>query len=99
MQPVYRVIKTTEELRTDEYMFPQPETVAVETIWHPITPDAQIIGSPKEIWSKEGEPCPKAGVWQPTDPGAAPRSYKAGEPMASLGSAFGLTVWRWIAER
>lgn len=99
MQPAYRVLKTTEELRTDEYMFPAPETVAVETIWHPIKPVASVIATSDEIWSKQGEPCPKAGLWQPTDPGAAPRIYRTGEPMASLGSAFGLTVWRWVADR
>lgn len=38
MQPVYRVIKTTEELRTDEQMFPKPETLAVETTWYPFKP-------------------------------------------------------------
>ena len=99
MQPAYRVLKTTEELRTDEYMFPPPETVAVETVWHLIKPAASVIAASDEIWSKEGEPCPKAGLWQATDPGAAPRIYQAGEPMASLGSAFGLTVWRWVAGR
>jgi len=38
MQPVYRVVKTTEELRTDDCMFPSPETVAVATTWHPVIP-------------------------------------------------------------
>jgi hypothetical protein len=36
MQPVYRVVKTTEELSTEDYMFPPPETVAVATTWHPV---------------------------------------------------------------
>jgi len=38
MQPAYRVVKTTEELRTEECMFPAPETVAVATTWHPVIP-------------------------------------------------------------
>lgn len=99
MQPVYQVIKTTEELRTEECMFPQPETLAVETTWHPLKPAVSILPASGELWSKQGEPCPRTGVWQPTDPGAARRIYTAGEPMASLGSAFGLTVWRWVADR
>lgn len=99
MQPAYRVVKTTEELRTEDYMFPPPETLAVETTWHPFKPIAPVIQAACELWSKEGEPCPKAGVWQPTDPGAAQRTYIAGEPMAGLGSAFGFTVWRWVADR
>jgi hypothetical protein len=99
MQPVYRVIKTSEELRTESYMFPPPETLAVATTWHPLVPLAPQANSNKELWAKAGEPCPKAGVWQPTDPGASERTYKAGEPMASLGSPYGISVWRWVAER
>jgi hypothetical protein len=99
MQPVYRVIKTSEELRTEDYMFPPPETLAVATTWHPLVPLAPQANANKELWAKAGEPCPKAGVWQPTDPGVAERTYKAGEPMASVGSPYGISVWRWVAER
>jgi hypothetical protein len=99
MQPVYRVVKTSEELRTDSYMFPPPETLAVATTWHPVIPFTPQVDANKELWAKAGQPCPKAGVWQPTDPGAAQRIYKEGEPMADLGSPYGISVWRWVAER
>jgi hypothetical protein len=36
MQPVYKVIKTTEELRTELQMFPLPQTVAIATTWYPL---------------------------------------------------------------
>jgi len=36
MQAVYKVIKTTEELRTESQMFPAPQTVAIATTWHPV---------------------------------------------------------------
>jgi hypothetical protein len=99
MQPVYRVIKTTEELRTKESMFPPPETIATATTWHPVIPSTPQTGQTEDLWAKAGEPCPKAGIWQPTDPGAAQRTYAAGEPMADLKSAFGFTVWRWLADQ
>lgn len=99
MQAVYKVIKTTEELRTETDMFPPPETVAIATTWHPV-----IAAPPKpetitELWSKAGQQCPKEGVWEPTDPGAARQYYRVGDVMLSLGSAHGHTVWRWISER
>jgi hypothetical protein len=99
MQPAYRVVKTTEELRTEEQMFPYPETVAVATSWHPVIPSGRQAETKEELWAKAGEPCPKAGIWQPTDPGAAQRTYEAGETMAQLKSPHGLTVWRWVADR
>lgn len=99
MPPAYRVIKTTEELRTDEYMFPPPETIAVTTTWHPIITSNPQPEVNQELWAKAGQPCPKTGIWQPTDPGAAPRAYMVGEPMGDLKSAFGFTVWRWVADR
>lgn len=99
MQPAYRVVKTSEELRTADYMFPPPETVAVATIWHPVKPSCHQAAPNEELWAKAGESCPRAGIWQPTDPGAARRTYQVGDTMANLGSAFGLTVWRWIADR
>lgn len=99
MQPVFRVIKTTEELRSEEAMFPAPETVAVATTWHPVTRSGRSADLDKELWAKAGERCPRAGVWQPTDPGAPQRTYEAGETMADLGSTYGISVWRWVAER
>lgn len=99
MQPVYHVVKTKDELRTKEDMFPSPETVAVATTWHPLIPFGRPAVKDEDLHSKAGEPCPKAGLWQPLEPGAGPRSYVAGETMAHLGSAYGFTVWRWIADR
>jgi len=99
MQPVYHVIKTTEELRTPERMFPRPQTVAVATVWHPVIATSRKVESTQELWAKAGDVCPKTGLWQPTDPGAQTRNYNAGDKMLSLGSAQGLTVWRWLADR
>lgn len=99
MQPAYRVVKTSEELRTEEQLFPEPETIAVATIWHPVVPSGRPAMKKEELWAKAGEPCPKAGIWQPTDPGAASQTYAAAEAMANLGSAQGLTVWRWVADQ
>ncbi len=99
MQPVYCVLKTSEELATKEDMFPSPETVAVATTWYPLIPSGRQASNNEELRSKAGEPCPKAGIWQPMEPGAAPRSYAVGDTMANLGSAYGITVWQWIADR
>ena len=99
MQAVYKVIKTTEELRTETDMFPPPETVAIATTWHPVIAAPPKPETNTELWSKAGQQCPKEGVWEPTDPGAARRYYRVGDVMLSLGSAHGHTVWRWISER
>ena len=99
MQPVYKVIKTTEELRTETDMFPPPETVAIVTTWHPVIVAPPKAKTPTELWSKAGQQCPREGVWEPTDPGAARRYYRVGDLMLSLGSAHGYTVWRWVSER
>jgi hypothetical protein len=99
MQPAFRVTKTKEELKAEGVSIPTAETVAVATTWHPVIPSGRQAEQDKELWAKAGEPCPKAGIWQPTDPGAAQRTYEAGETMASLRSAYGLTVWRWVADR
>ena len=99
MLPVYRVIKTPEELRTAEDMFPSPETVAVATTWHPVKPTGRHIDPHADRRAKAGQPCPKAGLWQPLEPGAGPRLYAEGETMADLKSAYGFTVWTWIADR
>jgi hypothetical protein len=99
MQPVYRVVKTSEELETEDDIFPLPETVAVATTWHPLIPSGRPAITNQELRAKAGGPCPKTGIWQPMEPGAASRSYVAGETMANLGSAYGITVWQWIADR
>jgi hypothetical protein len=103
MQPAFRVTKTVEELKreSDGAIVTRPETVAVATTWYPVIPSSRTINidTDKELHAKAGQPCPKAGVWQPMEPGAAPRSYQANETMANLGSAYGLTVWRWVADR
>lgn len=99
MQPAYQVTKTAEELKAEGVLLPYPETVAVPAIWHPVLPSRQPATDHNEIWAKAGDPCPKSGIWLPTDPGAMQRTFQAGETMADLGSAFGFTVWRWIADR
>lgn len=99
MQPVYRVIKTSAEVQAEGMLCPIPETVAVATTWHPVVPRSPDPSQQVELWAKAGETCPKAGIWRSTDPGATPRSYEAGETMAHAGSAYGLTVWRWEADR
>lgn len=103
MQPAFRVIKTVEELKreSDGAIVTCPETVAVATIWHPVIPSGRMIDvdTNKELQAKAGQPCPRAGIWQPMEPGAAQRSYKENETMPDLGSAYGITVWRWIADR
>ena len=99
MQPAFRVTKTKEELKAEGVLCPIAETVAVATGWHPVIPSVPQPDAAKELRAKEGERCPKAGIWQPTDPGAAQRSYEAGETMAGLKSAFGFTVWQWMADR
>ena len=99
MQPVYLVVKTTEELKTEACMFPPPETIALETIWHPLIPSGRFVETDTELRAKAGEPCPKAGIWESMDTGAMrQRSYEAGEMMGNLGSAYGITVWRWMAD-
>lgn len=99
MQPVYRVLKTTEELRTESNMFPYPETLALETVWHPFIPSARQVETDNELRAKAGESCPKTGVWEAMDAGAArQRTYQVGETMGNLGSAYGITVWRWSAD-
>lgn len=100
MQPAYRVTKTTEEImREDKNLFvTQPETIAVATTWYQLIPTIPQP-TPENLQEKAGQPCPRAGVWQPLEPGAAQRTYALGEPMADLKSAYGFTVWRWIADR
>lgn len=99
MQPVYRVVESDEDLTTEDDVFPLRETVAVATTWHPLIPSGRPAEATQELHAKAGEPCPKAGVWQPMEPGAAQRNYADGETMADLRSAYGITVWRWMADR
>lgn len=99
MQPAFRVTKTKEQLKAEGVLCPYPETVAVATTWYPLIPSGRQIETNEELRAKAGEPCPKAGIWQPMDPGAPTRAYEAGETMANLGSAYGITVWQWIADR
>lgn len=100
MQPVYLVVKTTEELRTEACMFPPPETIALETIWHPLRPSVRQAEDDEELRAKAGQPCPRAGVWKSIDSGAVrQRMYELGETMGNLGSAYGITVWLWMADR
>lgn len=99
MQPAYRVVKTKEEVRAEGILCPSAETVAVATTWHPVVLSGRQPEPERELWAKAGQPCPKAGIWQPTDPGAAQRTYEAGEKMLHLGSPYGFTMWRWIADR
>lgn len=99
MQPAYQVTKTTEQVEAEGVNWPYPQTIAVLATWHPLIVKPQDSESSEDLWSKAGQPCPKAGVWETTDPGAAKRTYQAGEPMLSLNSAYGITVWRWVADR
>ena len=99
MQPAYRVIKPSEQGETEESSYASPETLAVAATWHPLVPSECYVQADQEIRAKAGEPCPKAGIWQPMEPGASERVYKVGETMTNLGSAYGITVWCWVAER
>ena len=100
MQPVYQVTKTVQERERESEgaIFSSPETVAIATSWHPVMLSGRHVEIGQELRAKAGEPCPKAGTWQPMEPGAVQRVYKFGETMASLGSAYGITVWMWIAD-
>ena len=100
MQPAYQVTKTVEERERESggAIFSSPETVAVATSWHPVILSGRQTEIVQELRARAGELCPKAGVWQPMEPGAAQRVYKVGETMASLGSAYGITVWVWMTD-
>lgn len=99
MQPAFRVIKTKEELKAEGVYLPSPETVAIAATWHPLIPSGRRAESNEDLRAKAGDACPKAGIWQPMDVDAVQRVYGSGETMANLGSAYGLTVWRWVADR
>lgn len=99
MQAAYRVLKTRKELKAQGFFLPVAETTAVATIWHPIVTSGRPDRSEKALWTKAGEQCPRAGLWRPTDPGAAPRKYELGEKMVQLNSPHGITVWSWVEDR
>jgi hypothetical protein len=54
--------------------------------------------SPQEedLRAKSGEDCPVAGRWQSVDTSEVVRRYEKGQPLASLDSTYGLTVWRYL---
>lgn len=67
------------------------------------TSDTPAVAAPlhaedEPLRARAGQPCPKAGVWQPQDVNAVERAYQAGEIMADLGSAYGFTVWQWVRD-
>jgi hypothetical protein len=99
MQPAYRVVKTAEELEAEGFLLGTPETVAVATTWHPVISPKPEKNTNEDLWAKAGQPCPKSGIWQAADVNASERYFSSGATMSSLGSAYGLTTWRWISDR
>ncbi|WP_409030532.1 PoNe immunity protein domain-containing protein [Janthinobacterium sp. CG_23.3] len=55
----------------------------------PVQPDG-------ELRATAGQPCPKTGRWEVLDIPPQVKSYQQGELMLNLGSAYGLTVWRYM---
>ncbi|MEC5164038.1 MULTISPECIES: type VI immunity family protein, partial [unclassified Janthinobacterium] len=53
---------------------------------------------PLELRAHAGEACPKTGQWQALDIPPQTRRFEQGEVMSNLGSAYGLTVWRFLNE-
>lgn len=99
MQPVYRVTKPASEFELEGFLLASPETVAKRADWHPVVPYSGLPTTRNELRAKAGEVCPKSGIWRPTDPGAVARTYIAGQTMAQIGSAYGITVWLWEVAR
>ncbi|CDG83168.1 PoNe immunity protein domain-containing protein [Janthinobacterium agaricidamnosum] len=60
------------------------------------SPDGVLPIANNELRAKASDPCPKAGQWQSLGAVSELRSYLQDEPMADLGSAYGLTVWKFI---
>ena len=56
------------------------------------TPPAEL----GELRAKAGDHCPKAGTWQSIDMPVKSKHFEAQELMEDLGSAYGLTVWKFI---
>lgn len=77
MQPAYRVTKTKDELRAEGAQCPKTETIAVETLWHPLT--ISPLSS-----DAQGD--------RTTEPDAATRTYGAGERMMQAGTPYGIKV-------
>ncbi len=99
MQPAYQVTEDPNLLSHETMLEEDIKTIAVPAKWHPVVLKTIQKNEQHELWSKAGEPCPKSGIWQSTEPGTPDRAYIAGETMASLNSAYGITVWRWIRDR
>lgn len=61
---------------------------------------ATVESSPQvdisELRAKAGSRCPKTGTWQSIDPQERRQHFELGEPMGSLESNYGLTVWRYV---
>ncbi|MFM9438380.1 hypothetical protein ACFDR9_005486 [Janthinobacterium sp. CG_23.3] len=49
-----------------------------------------------ELRATAGQSCPKAGRWEALDIPPQVKSYQQDELMLNLGSAYGLTVWRYM---
>lgn len=63
-----------------------------------LAPAQQASSSRQDInalRAKAGDLCPRAGIWKSIDANGISRRYKDGEPMADLGSSYGLTIWQW----
>jgi hypothetical protein len=58
------------------------------------TPEGDVA----ELRAKAGSPCAKTGMWQSMDSQERCQHFGIGEPMASLESNYGLTVWRYIED-
>jgi hypothetical protein len=96
MQPVYFAEKTLAEAKAEDDIFGSPVTKAIATTWHPLIPVPQSAHAEGELRVTAGKPCPKAGLWESMDGKHVSRKYQVGDIMADLGSAYGLTVWKWI---
>jgi hypothetical protein len=59
-------------------------------------PDGAPPLTANELRAKAGDPCPKAGQWQSLDLPPQTRQHQQGDVMGNLGSAYGLTVWRYM---
>ncbi len=59
---------------------------------------AAPLNEPLELRAHAGDTCPKAGQWEALDVPPQSRRYGQGEVMSNLGSAYGLTVWRFVHE-
>lgn len=98
MQAAYKVVKTADDLEAEGVVLATAETIAVSTVWYPIVLVSADQPSNGELQAKAGDPCPRQGVWQPADINQRERTFNAGDTMDNLGSAYGLTVWRWLKD-